>query len=160
MTYYITNNTLAHHGIKGQKWGVRRYQNPDGTLTEKGKKHYSVGYRISKDARKIGKVTRATGALGLVTRTGLNLSAGPLAGTAAGNALITANLAGTFGIKGAQYVRSFLNISPTLLIGGTAVAVGAKYAKQYFGMKAEERAKKLQDEEKTKETRGENPNKK
>lgn len=32
---------LAHHGIKGQRWGVRRYQNPDGTLTEAGKKHYS-----------------------------------------------------------------------------------------------------------------------
>lgn len=32
---------LAHHGIKGQRWGVRRYQNPDGTLTEVGKKHYS-----------------------------------------------------------------------------------------------------------------------
>lgn len=28
---------LAHHGIKGQRWGVRRYQNPDGSLTEKGK---------------------------------------------------------------------------------------------------------------------------
>ena len=28
---------LAHHGIKGQKWGVRRYQNADGTLTDKGK---------------------------------------------------------------------------------------------------------------------------
>lgn len=28
---------LAHHGIKGQKWGVRRFQNPDGTLTEEGK---------------------------------------------------------------------------------------------------------------------------
>lgn len=28
---------LAHHGIKGQKWGVRRFQNPDGTLTAEGK---------------------------------------------------------------------------------------------------------------------------
>jgi len=31
---------LYHHGIKGQKWGVRRFQNPDGTLTEAGKKRY------------------------------------------------------------------------------------------------------------------------
>lgn len=31
---------IAHHGIKGQKWGVRRYQNPDGTLTEYGKHRY------------------------------------------------------------------------------------------------------------------------
>lgn len=32
---------LAHHGIKGQKWGVRRYQNPDGTLTDAGRKKYT-----------------------------------------------------------------------------------------------------------------------
>ena len=31
---------LAHHGIKGQKWGVRRYQNEDGTLTKEGKERY------------------------------------------------------------------------------------------------------------------------
>ena len=31
---------LYHHGIKGQKWGVRRYQNKDGSLTPKGKKRY------------------------------------------------------------------------------------------------------------------------
>lgn len=31
-------NVLSHHGIKGQKWGVRRYQNYDGTLTFAGKK--------------------------------------------------------------------------------------------------------------------------
>ena len=31
---------LMHHGIKGQKWGVRRYQNSDGSLTAAGKKRY------------------------------------------------------------------------------------------------------------------------
>lgn len=34
---------LVHHGILGQKWGVRRYQNYDGTLTEAGKKRYQSG---------------------------------------------------------------------------------------------------------------------
>ena len=37
---YIPESELKHHGIVGMKWGVRRYQNPDGTLTELGKKHY------------------------------------------------------------------------------------------------------------------------
>lgn len=32
---------LRHHGVKGQRWGFRRYQNKDGTLTAAGKKHYS-----------------------------------------------------------------------------------------------------------------------
>lgn len=31
---------LAHHGIKGQKWGIRRFQNNDGSLTEAGRKRY------------------------------------------------------------------------------------------------------------------------
>ena len=32
-----------HHSILGQKWGVRRFENPDGTLTEAGKKRYGKG---------------------------------------------------------------------------------------------------------------------
>lgn len=41
-------NELTHWGIKGQKWGVRRYQNPDGTLTEAGKKRYQVIDKLKK----------------------------------------------------------------------------------------------------------------
>lgn len=35
------NNELMHHGILGMRWGVRRYQNEDGTLTAKGKARYA-----------------------------------------------------------------------------------------------------------------------
>lgn len=47
----VYGNELYHHGIKGQQWGVRRYQNEDGTLTEAGKEHY-YGQRTLRDANK------------------------------------------------------------------------------------------------------------
>ena len=34
----MTQNELYHHGIKGQRWGIRRYQNPDGSLTAAGRR--------------------------------------------------------------------------------------------------------------------------
>ena len=45
-------NELYHYGVKGQKWGVRRYQNSDGSLTDNGKK------RVAKLNAKINKADK------------------------------------------------------------------------------------------------------
>jgi len=42
MSYFVDETELYHHGILGQKWGVRRYQNKDGSLTRLGKKHWEM----------------------------------------------------------------------------------------------------------------------
>lgn len=50
MECQMPNDYLAHHGIKGQKWGVRRYQNSDGSLTAEGRRRR--GYSSDKPERK------------------------------------------------------------------------------------------------------------
>ena len=37
----VCSDELCHYGIRGMRWGIRRYQNPDGTLTEAGRKRVS-----------------------------------------------------------------------------------------------------------------------
>jgi len=39
----MENNYLSHHGVKGQKWGERKYQYEDGSLTAEGRRHYGYG---------------------------------------------------------------------------------------------------------------------
>lgn len=57
----MEKNTLAHWGVKGMRWGVRRYQNADGTLTPAGKKRYDDNthedYRRAHDKKKISQMS-------------------------------------------------------------------------------------------------------
>ena len=59
--YVPDSYELYHHGVKGMKWGVRRYQNADGSLTDAGKKKYGKmsNDKLSKTLRKQVQKQRA-----------------------------------------------------------------------------------------------------
>ncbi len=65
--YYVGSmpysSSLSHFGIKGQKWGIRRYQNPDGTLTPAGKARYGTDTErmAAKDAQRHSDAKAAYG---------------------------------------------------------------------------------------------------
>lgn len=67
---YREYSQLYHHGIKGMHWGIRRYQNPDGTLTEAGKKRSlservdkAVGDLLGTENEAMNKTTKSSGKL-------------------------------------------------------------------------------------------------
>ena len=57
----IKESDLSHHGILGMKWGVRRYQNKDGTLTNAGKKHYSKAFQDAENKQHARDMKRPLG---------------------------------------------------------------------------------------------------
>lgn len=68
MEYYDYENELYHHGIKGMRWGIRRFQNADGSLKPEGEKRYGSGkslgqtikaYKVSRQRKKNLEKARA-----------------------------------------------------------------------------------------------------
>lgn len=59
---------LAHYGIKKQKWGVRRFQNPDGSLTEEGRRRYGVGIASRKAYEKSARYKAKSDAYALKSK--------------------------------------------------------------------------------------------
>lgn len=51
------SDLLCHFGIKGMKWGIRRYQNKDGSLTPQGKIRYSEDYKRAHSGKNIKEMS-------------------------------------------------------------------------------------------------------
>ena len=59
MSYQIIfADSLSHHGIKGQRWGIRRYQNYDGSYTQRGLKRYNESKEAYEKANEKYKATK------------------------------------------------------------------------------------------------------
>ena len=59
IVYRSNEDYLAHHGVKGQRWGVRRFQNEDGSLTAEGREKYSQQGWEARQMYKRGEITKA-----------------------------------------------------------------------------------------------------
>lgn len=168
------SDELYHHGVPGQKHGVRKYQNEDGSLTPLGRIHYGVGQARSAAAAGVTKVKRAASAGANKVGTGVKNAASatgnfvktnaPVAAKATGRVIGSAAKAtGNAAWKGTKYVTSGqMQRDRTKRLNdranyrnAKAADIKSKYAKRYAKQQAKEdryMAKMRYKEEKKKHT--------
>lgn len=141
----MKTDELYHHGVKGQKWGVRRYQNYDGTLTQEGYQHYGLnsdGSRnkamkgsppnTSKIRKRVGRIAGIAGTVGsaaaITAASGGAFPVGQLAITAGAKVLtsgalsyfggsVVGQIAGSVSTKkGQAKIRQLLNTTGTVKV--------------------------------------------
>ena len=129
-------NYIYHHGIKGQKWGRRRFQNEDGSLTPAGKERYGdddveelsrnlkkrAGEIESRAMDKDGDASDEYAKADELYTDGMKLAKNHVRGRAAAGALIGA--IGTLGIA-SQFIGEGKKVATACLLGGLgAVTIG------------------------------------
>lgn len=121
---YDMDDYLEHHGILGMKWGVRRYQNPDGSLTAAGRRHYGRNYTIRELKKNIQSASTYEEKKAAVTANKVNRitktnyrNASTLAATSLGGLTGAGTMAGLM-YAGLMSVNPLLPIAS--LVGGIA----------------------------------------
>lgn len=119
---------LAHHGTKGMKWGVRKYQNSDGSLTPEGKQRYLKKADIYRRASEVYKNDSAAWRAG---RSGSVIGSGALSGASAALA------AGSLGLAAGPAIA--------FVAASAAVPAGMAYLSVSLTAKVEDHISKSYD---------------
>lgn len=117
---------LAHHGVKGQRWGIRRYQNEDGSLTKAGRKRFGrygskVINEIETEKRRSGLSYDKVGRQILNDRLQVELKGGSTPRKLASIGAVALGVIGA-GALGASIGSAALLTAPALVVGSGVVS--------------------------------------
>lgn len=85
-------NYLIHYGTQGQKWGVRRYQNEDGTYTQEGLERRRKFFNVEKGERALARYGKGTGDYRVARRNAIKSAVVKVGAAGLGAGLTTAAL--------------------------------------------------------------------